>query len=49
MHSAHLIRPASDDVAADGRMRLSTDLRYQRRSDPIDWRWQHDGDPDDGL
>jgi hypothetical protein len=49
VHSAHVIHAATDNVAADHTMRLSTDIRYQRRRDPIDWRWQHDWDPDDGL
>lgn len=49
VHSAHLIHAATDNVAGNGAIRLSTDIRYQRRSDPIDWRWQHHWRPDDGL
>lgn len=49
IHSAHMIHAATDNVALDQTMRLSTDIRYQRQQDPIDWRWQHDWDPDDGL
>lgn len=49
VHSAHIIHAATDNVAADGTMRLSTDIRYQRRNDPIDWRWQDDWREDDGL
>ena len=49
IHSAHIIHAATDNVAADQRMRLSTDIRYQRRHDPIDWRWQQDWREDDGL
>ncbi len=49
IHSAHLIHAALDNTRTDGRMRLSTDIRYQRDRDPIDWRWQEDWDPDDGL
>lgn len=49
VHSAHLIHAATDNMATDGAMRLSTDIRYQRASDPIDWRWQDHWRPDDGL
>ena len=49
IHSAHMIHAATDNVAADHMMRLSTDIRYQRRGDPIDWRWQHHWREDDGL
>ena len=47
IHSAHIIHASLDNVDPDGRMRLSTDIRYQRQDDPIDWRWQqhwHDRD-----
>jgi hypothetical protein len=30
-------------------MRLSTDIRYQRASEPIDWRWQEHWHDADGL
>lgn len=30
-------------------MRLSTDIRYQRAADPIDWRWQEHWHHQDGL
>lgn len=49
VHSAHLIHAALDNVASTGRMRLSTDIRYQRQSDPIDWRWQEHWHDRDGL
>lgn len=49
VHSAHLVHAATDNVAADGTMRLSTDIRYQRSRDPVDWRWQDHWRPDDGL
>lgn len=42
VHSAHIVHAALDNVATDGIMRLSTDIRYQRASEPIDWRWEHD-------
>ena len=47
VHSAYLVHAATDNVDAGRRIRLSTDIRYQRSSDPIDWRWQehwHDQD-----
>jgi hypothetical protein len=39
VHSAHIVHASLDNVDADGVMRLSTDIRYQRESEPIDWRW----------
>jgi ectoine hydroxylase-related dioxygenase (phytanoyl-CoA dioxygenase family) len=41
VHSAHIVHAALDNVDPDGIMRLSTDIRYQRISEPIDWRWEH--------
>ncbi|MBZ2198966.1 phytanoyl-CoA dioxygenase family protein [Occultella gossypii] len=49
IHSAHIIHAALDNVDPDGRMRLSTDIRYQRASEPIDWRWQQHWHDRDGL
>jgi hypothetical protein len=49
VHSAHIIHASLDNVDPDGTMRLSTDIRYQRRDDPIDWRWQQDWHDRDGL
>ncbi len=49
VHSAHIIHAALDNVDPRGRMRLSTDIRYQRSSDPIDWRWQEHWHDADGL
>lgn len=49
VHSAYTVHAALDNVATDGVMRLSTDIRYQRTSEPIDWRWQNDWREDDGL
>ncbi|MCW3818907.1 hypothetical protein ONA91_31155 [Micromonospora sp. DR5-3] len=40
VHSAHIIHAALDNIDPQGRMRLSTDIRYQRADQPIDWRWQ---------
>jgi hypothetical protein len=42
VHSAHLVHASLDNVDADGIIRLSTDIRYQRTSEPIDWRWEHE-------
>lgn len=49
VHSAYTVHAALDNVDPDGVMRLSTDIRYQRESEPIDWRWQNDWHYDDGL
>ena len=49
VHSAHIVHASLDNVDAGGRMRLSTDIRYQRASEPIDWRWQEHWFEDDGL
>jgi ectoine hydroxylase-related dioxygenase (phytanoyl-CoA dioxygenase family) len=49
VHSAHLIHAALDNVDDRGRMRLSTDIRYQRLTEPIDWRWQEHWHDRDGL
>lgn len=49
IHSAHIVHAALDNADPDGVMRLSTDIRYQRVSEPIDWRWQNDWHEADGL
>jgi hypothetical protein len=49
IHSAHLVHAALDNVDPGGVIRLSTDIRYQRAGDPIDWRWQNDWHDRDGL
>lgn len=49
VHSAHMIHAALDNVDTGGQMRLSTDIRYQRAADPIDWRWQEHWHHRDGL
>lgn len=49
VHSAHIVHAATDNVDAHDRIRLSTDIRYQRASEPIDWRWQEHWHEDDGL
>lgn len=49
VHSAYLIHAGLDNVDTERRMRLSTDIRYQRVTDPIDWRWQDHWHENDGL
>lgn len=49
VHSAYIVHAGTDNVDADSRIRLSTDIRYQRVTDPIDWRWQEHWHEDDGL
>lgn len=49
VHSAYIVHAALDNVNTNGLIRLSTDIRYQRLGDPIDWRWQNHWHVDDGL
>lgn len=49
VHSAHIVHAATDNVDPDRRIRLSTDIRYQRVSEPIDRRWQNHWHDEDGL
>ncbi len=49
VHSAHVVHAALDNTDRQGTMRLSTDIRYQWLSEPIDWRWQEHWNYDDGL
>lgn len=49
VHSPHIVHASLDNVDAGRRIRLSTDIRYQRAVDPIDWRWQQHWSDDDGL
>ncbi|MHA7306071.1 phytanoyl-CoA dioxygenase family protein [Arthrobacter sp. TMN-49] len=49
VHSAHIVHAGTDNQDPDGIMRLSTDIRYQRTSEPIDWRWQEHWHDQDGL
>ncbi len=39
LHSPYMIHAATTNEAADGRLRLSTDIRYQNVRDEIDARW----------
>jgi ectoine hydroxylase-related dioxygenase (phytanoyl-CoA dioxygenase family) len=49
VHTAYAIHASTDNVDPARRIRLSTDIRYQRISDTIDERWSHDLLPGDGL
>ncbi len=49
IHSAYTVHAGTDNVDAAGRVRLSTDIRYQRGSEPVDQRWQDHWREDDGL
>lgn len=49
VHSAYIIHAALDNVDPARRIRLSTDIRYQRQTDPIDWRWREHWHDRDGL
>lgn len=49
VHSAHIVHASLDNVDPGGVMRLSTDIRYQRADQPIDWRWQEHWHDQDGL
>ncbi|MFG3532469.1 phytanoyl-CoA dioxygenase family protein [Streptomyces sp. NPDC047917] len=49
VHSAHVIHASLDNQDPAGQIRLSTDIRYQAASDPIDTRWQNHWHDRDGL
>lgn len=49
IHSAYMIHASTDNITQDGRVRLSTDIRYQRIRDEIDIRWQNHLSLDDML
>ncbi|WP_458108467.1 hypothetical protein M1D51_02920 [Arthrobacter sp. R3-55] len=49
VHSVHNVHAALDNIDSHGTMRLSTDIRYQRLSEPVDWRCQEHWNYDDGL
>jgi ectoine hydroxylase-related dioxygenase (phytanoyl-CoA dioxygenase family) len=42
IHSPYVIHASTVNTDAEGRMRLSTDVRYQLKSDKIDQRWVND-------
>jgi ectoine hydroxylase-related dioxygenase (phytanoyl-CoA dioxygenase family) len=41
VHSPYMIHAATDNIDPLKRMRLSTDIRYQLKSDRIDPRWNN--------
>jgi ectoine hydroxylase-related dioxygenase (phytanoyl-CoA dioxygenase family) len=49
VHSAYMIHAATMNVSSEGRMRLSTDIRYQLVRDEIDPRWGNHWSEDDML
>lgn len=49
IHSPYMVHASLDNADHDRMIRLSTDIRHQRAGDPIDWRWQTDWHPNDGL
>lgn len=49
IHSPYMIHAATQNNDPLQRMRLSTDIRFQRLTDPIDQRWAKDWVPDDQL
>ena len=48
-HSAYQIHASTENKDSRRRVRLSTDIRYQRISDQVDARWNNDWAPADGL
>jgi ectoine hydroxylase-related dioxygenase (phytanoyl-CoA dioxygenase family) len=48
-HSAYQIHASTENKDSRRRIRLSTDIRYQRISDQADARWNSDWAPADGL
>ena len=49
VHSPYAVHASLDNTDAGRVMRLSTDIRYQLRSDPADQRWTDHWRDDDGL
>ncbi len=49
VHNPYLIHASTRNVDPRGRIRLSTDIRYQCVWDEIDTRWNNHWSPDDGL
>lgn len=49
VHSAYMIHAATDNKDPGGRMRLSTDIRYQNVKDEIDARWANHWSLEDML
>jgi hypothetical protein len=49
LHSPYMVHASTVNLDEGGRMRLSTDIRYQRVQDEIDARWQNHWSLDDML
>jgi len=49
VHSPYMVHASTVNLSAEGQMRLSTDIRYQRVQDEIDARWQNHWSLDDML
>jgi hypothetical protein len=49
VHTSYMIHAATQNDSKENRMRLSTDIRYQRIRDEIDARWQNHWTLDDML
>lgn len=49
VHSPYIVHASTVNFNSRGYLRLSTDIRYQRASDPIDQRWTNHWSPDDNL
>lgn len=49
VHSPYMVHASTMNVNPQGRIRLSTDIRYQLVTDEIDQRWGKDWSADDGL
>ncbi|HEX6685227.1 MAG TPA: phytanoyl-CoA dioxygenase family protein [Candidatus Limnocylindrales bacterium] len=47
VHSAYIVHAGIDNADPQRVMRLSTDIRYQRVSEPIDWRWKYEWEDGD--
>lgn len=49
IHGAYTIHASTNNVSKDGKIRLSTDIRYQRLREEIDVRWNNHWSLDDML
>lgn len=49
VHSPYMVHASTKNFDPNGRIRLSTDIRYQCVWDDIDTRWNNHWSPDDGL
>jgi hypothetical protein len=49
VHCSQIVHAALDNTDVHRVVRLSTDIRYQRKNDPIDARWQNHWVDTDGL